>query len=40
MDDDVYHVQDVWTGKSLGKLKSIDNLSLEPHTSTLLLLKK
>jgi hypothetical protein len=40
MDDDTYHVQDVWTGKSLGKLKSIDNLSLEPHTSTLLLLKK
>jgi hypothetical protein len=30
----------VWAGKSLGKLKSIDNLSLEPHTSTLLLLKK
>jgi hypothetical protein len=40
MEDDIYHVQDVWTGKSLGKLKSIDNLSLEPHTSTLLLLKK
>ena len=40
LDDDVYHVQDVWAGKSLGKLKSIDNLSLEPHTSTLLLLKK
>ena len=40
MEDDTYHVQDVWAGKSLGKLKSIDNLSLEPHTSTLLLLKK
>jgi hypothetical protein len=40
LDDDTYHVQDAWAGKSLGKLKSIDNLSLEPHTSTLLLLKK
>ena len=39
-EDATYHVLDAWTGKSLGKLKSIDNLSLEPHTSTLLLLKK
>jgi alpha-galactosidase len=35
-----YHVKDAWTGKSLGKLKSFPNLTLEPHSSTLYLLKK
>ena len=40
LDDATYHVKDAWTGKALGKLKSIENLSLEPHASTLLLLKK
>jgi hypothetical protein len=40
LDDAIYHVKDAWTGKTLGKLKSIENLSLEPHASTLLLLKK
>jgi alpha-galactosidase len=40
LDDATYHVKDVWSGKNLGKLKSVDNLSLEPHGSTLWLLKK
>jgi alpha-galactosidase len=35
-----YHVKDAWTGKNLGKLKSIPNLTLEPHCSVLYLLKK
>jgi alpha-galactosidase len=35
-----YQVRDAWAGKNLGKLKSIENLSLEPHTSILWLLKK
>ena len=35
-----YHIKDVWTGKSLGKLKSIPNLTLEPHAAILYLLKK
>jgi hypothetical protein len=40
IDDATYKVKDAWTGKSLGKLKSIQNLSLEPHASILWLLKK
>jgi alpha-galactosidase len=40
IDDATYQVQDAWSGKSMGKLKALDNLSLEPHTSRLLLLKK
>jgi alpha-galactosidase len=40
IDPGTYHVKDVWTGKSLGKLKSISNLTLEPHASVLYLLKK
>ena len=40
LDDATYHVKDAWTGKVLGKFKSVENLSLEPHASTLLLLKK
>jgi hypothetical protein len=38
--DDTYHVKDAWSGKSLGKLKSVPNLTLEPHASILWLLKK
>ncbi len=34
-----YTGRDAWTGKSLGKLKSIENLSLAPHASTVLLLR-
>jgi alpha-galactosidase len=40
IDPGLYHVKEVWTGKSLGKLKSIPNLTLEPHSSVLYLLKK
>jgi alpha-galactosidase len=40
IDPATYKVKDVWTGKSLGKLKSIPNLTLEPHSSTLYLLKR
>jgi len=40
LDDATYHVHDAWSGKSLGKLKSIDNLTIEPHASVLWLLKK
>jgi hypothetical protein len=40
IDDATYKVKDAWTGKSLGKLKSIQDLALEPHASILWLLKK
>jgi len=40
LDDTTYHVKDAWSGRNLGKLKSIDNLSLEPHAATLWLLHK
>jgi hypothetical protein len=40
IDDATYHVKDAWTGKSLGKQKSIPNLTIEPHASILYLLKK
>jgi hypothetical protein len=40
IDDAIYKVKDVWTGKSLGKLKSIQDLTLEPHATILWLLKK
>jgi alpha-galactosidase len=40
IDADTYHVKDAWSGRNLGKLKSLEDLSLEPHSSTLLLLKK
>jgi len=33
-------VKDAWTGKNLGKLKSVPNLTLEPHACILWLLKK
>jgi len=35
-----YRIKDVWTGKTLNKVKSIQNLSLEPHACILWLLKK
>jgi hypothetical protein len=35
-----YHIKDVWTGKTLNKVKSVESLSLEPHASILWLLKK
>ncbi|MDP9051530.1 MAG: glycoside hydrolase family 27 protein [Acidobacteriota bacterium] len=38
--DGAYYVKDAWTGKNLGKLKSIPSLTLEPHASILYLLKK
>jgi hypothetical protein len=40
LDDATYHVKDAWTGKNLGKLKSVPNLTIEPHASILWLLKK
>jgi hypothetical protein len=40
LDDATYRVKDAWTGKNLGKLKSIAGLTLEPHAATLWLLKK
>ncbi|HEY4381719.1 MAG TPA: glycoside hydrolase family 27 protein [Acidobacteriaceae bacterium] len=40
LDDASYHVKDAWSGKSLGKQKSIANLTLEPHATILWLLKK
>jgi alpha-galactosidase len=40
IDAATYRVKDVWTGKGLGKLKSIPNLTLQPHSATLYLLKK
>jgi alpha-galactosidase len=40
IDDATYHVKDAWTGKNLGKLKSLPNLTLEPHACILYLLKK
>jgi alpha-galactosidase len=40
LDDATYHVKDAWTGKLLGKQKSIANLTIEPHAAILWLLKK
>jgi hypothetical protein len=40
IDASTYRVKDVWSGKNLGKLKSIQDLDLEPHSSVLWLLKK
>jgi hypothetical protein len=40
LDDATYRVKDAWTGKNLGKLKSVSGLTLEPHAATLWLLKK
>ncbi len=35
-----YRIQNVWTGKSLGKQKSVQSLTLEPHATVLWLLHK
>ena len=35
-----YRVKDVWTGKTLTKVKSVQSLTLEPHACVLWLLKK
>jgi hypothetical protein len=40
IDPTTYRVKDAWTGKNLGKLKSVPNLTLEPHACILWLLKK
>jgi hypothetical protein len=37
---DAYRIHDVWTGKTLAKVKSVESLTLEPHASTLWLLHK
>ena len=37
---ETYRVHDVWTGKNLGKMKSVQALTLEPHASVLWMLKK
>jgi len=36
----VYRIRDPWTGKNQTKVKSVENLTLEPHASALWLLKK
>jgi len=40
LEDALYRVKDAWTGKNLGKLKSVQNLPLEPHASLLWVLRK
>jgi alpha-galactosidase len=40
LEDGTYHVKDAWTGKMLGKQKSVASLTIEPHASVLWLLKK
>ena len=40
LDATTYRVTDAWSGRSLGKMKSIENLTIEPHASVLWLLKK
>jgi hypothetical protein len=35
-----YRVKDVWTGKTLNKVKSVESLTIEPHACVLWLLKK
>jgi hypothetical protein len=40
LDAATYKVTDAWSGKSLGKMKSVTNLTLAPHASALWLLKK
>jgi len=37
---DIYRIHDVWTGKTLAKVKSVENLTLEPHACTLWLIRK
>jgi len=40
LEDALYRVKDAWTGKNLGKLKSVQNLPLEPHACVLWELRK
>ncbi len=40
LEDATYRVKDVWTGKTLNKVKSVESLTLEPHACILWLLKK
>ncbi len=40
LDPGLYRVKDVWTGKTLTKVKSVQGLTLEPHACILWLLKK
>ena len=40
LEDATYHVKNAWTGKSLGKLKNVDSLDLQPHACILWLLRK
>jgi hypothetical protein len=40
LDAATYHVRDVWAGKNTAKVKSVQDLALEPHASVLWLLKK
>jgi hypothetical protein len=40
LDAATYKVTDAWTGRSLGRMKSIDSLTLQPHASVMWLLKK
>jgi hypothetical protein len=40
IDPATYRGKDAWTGKNLGKLKSVPNLTLEPHACVLWMLKK
>jgi len=40
LDDAVYHIKDVWTGKTIPKTKAVQGLTLEPHSCILWLLKK
>jgi alpha-galactosidase len=40
LEDATYRVKDAWSGKNLGKMKSIPSLTLEPHSCVLYLLKK
>jgi len=40
IDPATYRVRDAWTGKNSNKVKSVQDLTLEPHASVLWLLKK
>jgi hypothetical protein len=40
LNGETYKVTDAWSGKPLGKMKSVNNLTLQPHASVLWLLKK
>jgi len=40
LDGAAYKVTDAWTGKPLGRMKSVENITLAPHASVMWLLKK